>query len=120
FAAWMNSHECVNGLARWTRYAIEVCRKFYGGADEIDEVARTVRRVTAESNHFFLAANREIVRLFAKWAGAPAFGQTAALQRFVLSGRRRYEDELIQAMHRLERVANDSAAAQELEIHQVA
>jgi anaerobic magnesium-protoporphyrin IX monomethyl ester cyclase len=104
FSDWIQSPESVLGLSRWTRYAVAVCRKFYGLGTETDDVARAVRQLTAESNRFFVDAMRRIVEVFSEWKGAPPFAHTAALRRYVLQGQRRYEAELVEAMHSLERL----------------
>jgi len=120
FSDWIQLPESVLGLSRWTRYAIAVCRKFYGVGSDLDAVADAVRRVTAEGNHFFLEAMREIVRVFAHSDGRPPFAQTEALRKYILQGQRGYEGELLQAMHQLERLAKGRGSAKELDVPQLA
>jgi anaerobic magnesium-protoporphyrin IX monomethyl ester cyclase len=100
FSNWIQSSESVLGLSRWTRYAITICRKFFGGGPDLDEAAATVRRLTAESNRFFLDATQDMVRLYSNWGGMPPFTQTS-LRSHVRAGEQKYASGLLKAMNQL-------------------
>lgn len=64
FADWMGDHDGLLNTARWSRYYLNVYRKYFDATPQFDDLHRQVHDLISQSNLFFINTIRESVSIF--------------------------------------------------------
>ena len=102
FADWIGSHEGVLNVARWARYTLAVCRRYYPLSPSLKTVEQALRGCIAQSNAYFIDTTHELIRLFGNDRPVSSH-ELAALKDDIQNHHRQYQSELNHLIDQIQR-----------------